>query len=204
MIDALWAGLLVGFFVAVPPGPVTLACVRNAALGGTTVGLLSGLGAATAHGLFAFSASAGASALAGFMAYWQDPISVGSACLLIGLGCLRLRKPRRQWPLALGTAVNHRVAYLECLMLALSNPMTMLPYLAVATSLASAEPAVSHFGTAVLASGAICGALSWYLAIAGLTVMASQRIGQLMTKRLDLLSGLALVGFGCALMAQSV
>ncbi|HVZ41025.1 MAG TPA: LysE family transporter [Candidatus Kapabacteria bacterium] len=60
MIGALFAGLVVGFFLSIPPGPIAVAVMRQALEGKYRPGLELGLGAATMdtlYSLFAIFAS---------------------------------------------------------------------------------------------------------------------------------------------------
>ena len=61
--DMLPAAIL-GLFVAIPFGPICLMCVQRTLALGIWFGIVSGLGAAVAHGLFSFLAKASALMLA--------------------------------------------------------------------------------------------------------------------------------------------
>ena len=52
-------GLAIGFSIAAPVGPIGVLCIRRTLAEGRTSGFVSGLGAATADGLYGFVAGFG-------------------------------------------------------------------------------------------------------------------------------------------------
>ena len=51
-IGFLLKGLIIGFSIAAPVGPIGLLCIRRTLAEGRTAGLVSGLGAATADAIY--------------------------------------------------------------------------------------------------------------------------------------------------------
>lgn len=201
IIQDLLGGLLLGLLIACPIGPVSLTCVRNAALGGPISGLLTGAGAALAHGLFALSASFAAIAVSAFLIQWQPVLTLFSALVLIWIGLRRLdRRFRFRHDRVPPTP---RKSSLDGLLIAVSNPMTILPYLGFATSAAYAAT-VEAQRSLMFSTGAALGALGWYALIVSLTLIASRRIGRRLGERLDMASGVILVGFGCLVLARGI
>ena len=54
MITALCVGLVVGFVLAIPPGPITIACIRQALAGQTREGVALALAASAMDILYGF------------------------------------------------------------------------------------------------------------------------------------------------------
>ena len=52
MISLFFRGLVLGFSIAAPVGPIGLLCIRRSITYGAMAGMLSGLGAATADGVY--------------------------------------------------------------------------------------------------------------------------------------------------------
>lgn len=50
--EFLLKGLIIGFSIAAPVGPIGILCIRRTLENGRFVGFMSGLGAATADGLY--------------------------------------------------------------------------------------------------------------------------------------------------------
>ena len=67
LIPAFLRGLVVGFAIAAAIGPIGLLCIRRTLVEGAVVGAVSGLGAATADGIYASVAAFGLTAVADFL-----------------------------------------------------------------------------------------------------------------------------------------
>ena len=65
MITALCVGLVVGFVLAMPPGPITIACLRQALAGQTRKGVALALAASAMDIVYALLAAWASSALVG-------------------------------------------------------------------------------------------------------------------------------------------
>jgi len=57
--DFFFRGLIIGFSIAAPVGPVGVLCIRRTLAKGRASGLVSGLGAATADAIYGFVAGFG-------------------------------------------------------------------------------------------------------------------------------------------------
>jgi threonine/homoserine/homoserine lactone efflux protein len=51
-MEFFWRGLLLGFSIALPVGPIGVLCIRRTLTQGQMAGFLSGLGAATADAIY--------------------------------------------------------------------------------------------------------------------------------------------------------
>ena len=70
-LDLFARGLILGFAIAAPVGPIGLLCIQRTLNQGRLVGLLSGLGAATADAIYGAIAAFGLSLLTGFLVEQQ-------------------------------------------------------------------------------------------------------------------------------------
>ena len=76
-------GLLVGFLIAAPVGPVNVMCVRRTIMHGRLVGLVSGMGAATADTIFGAIAAFGLSFVYEMMMTERFWLGLGGGVLLL-------------------------------------------------------------------------------------------------------------------------
>jgi hypothetical protein len=95
----------------------------------------------------------------------------------------------------LTTAGDLISAYGSTVLLALCNPLTMLPYVASASSLARGTPLNSP-DTLFAVFGVILGAMSWYLTLIGVTVLLGREISGRTASCLNLVAGAMLIGLG--------
>lgn len=79
-------GLVLGFSIAAPVGPIGVLCIRRTLADGRAVGLASGLGAATADALYGAIAGLGLTALSGLLLAQRDWLSLVGGLFLGYLG----------------------------------------------------------------------------------------------------------------------
>jgi threonine/homoserine/homoserine lactone efflux protein len=154
--------------------------------------VLAGLGGGTAHGIFAALASTGAGAVDTIIAEHHQAVRLGSALVLLALGIRVLRKRPADRPAGQGSGL--RAAYLSTLMLGLTNPLTLVPYVAAVPTFAAT--ALAQPGAAVLLTiGAASAATLWYLTIGCLATLVPRGLVTRLLPRLNLLAGTAQIGF---------
>lgn len=193
-MSAVISGALLGLSIAAPFGPISLMCVQRSLLSGIWRGVASGAGAATAHGLYAAAALMSADVLAVALTRWHLHVQVFSALVLIGLGVRTIaRRPRIEERTSL--RASSQADYAVGLMLALSNPMTILPYVALASGVAVIDHGQGlHLGWMV--AGIIMGTASWYAMLSSAAWILSKHLPQRVLTRMNWFAGAVLIGFG--------
>ena len=197
--DMMPAAML-GLFIAMPFGPICLMCVQRTLASGVRFGIASGMGAAVAHGLFGYLAVVSAAALQMAVAV-QVPLRIAGGVALIFMGlraCLVLHGPARE-----ARCTHMSSAFLSTLLIAAANPMTMLPYLAIAAVPQAANPL---FVSRELAApiGVMLGSACWYLVLALGADAMFQNLQRRTLDRLNGVAGVLLIGLGAALCARIV
>jgi threonine/homoserine/homoserine lactone efflux protein len=86
MVTALLVGLVVGFVMVMPPGPIAMACIRQALTGQSRAGLALVLGAAAMDSGYALLAAWASSALVGVL--WGMLIRHPWTLLVLQGGCI--------------------------------------------------------------------------------------------------------------------
>ena len=192
---AIAKGFLAGAAIAAPLGPVGLLCIHRGIFSGRAAALLSGLGAATAHGTYALAAALGLSFLSGTVSTHQRPLQAAAGFFLCILGArILFSRPaaRPAEPMGRGLAG----AYASTLLLALSSPVTMLTIAAVFSGAGLPGPGGDTLSALLLAAGVFLGSASWWLVLASGVGWLS-RHGIVPTVRsLNRVTGAALLGFG--------
>jgi threonine/homoserine/homoserine lactone efflux protein len=200
LADLLPAAML-GLVIAIPFGPVCLMCVQRTLALGIWFGIASGMGAAVAHGLFSFLAEASAAVLAQAALTVQVPLYIAGGLALIFMGlrtCLVLSRPPRE-----ARCGDLCSAFMSTLLIAAANPMTMLPYLAIAAVPQAGNPPIMSRGFAA-PIGVMLGSASWYLVLALSTNAMFQNLQKATLDRLNMLAGILLIGLGATLCARIV
>ncbi|HKU99948.1 MAG TPA: hypothetical protein VJR58_31930 [Vineibacter sp.] len=92
---------------------------------------------------------------------------------------------------------------MSTLLIAAANPMTTLPYLAIAAVPQAGNPQIMSRGLAA-PIGVMLGSASWYLILALSTNAMFQNLKKATLDKLNILAGLLLIGLGAALCARIV
>jgi threonine/homoserine/homoserine lactone efflux protein len=196
LITPIIPGIMVGLSVAMPFGPVSLFCVQRSMLAGWGAGLLAGLGAASAHVLYAAVAVAGADGIAAAMAGWVVPLRVVAAALLVTLGVrklVRFRVVARRDAVVVASA-----DYGAGLLLCLSNPLTVLPYLALVADSATADMVSAPLSWWSV-PGVLLGTGGWYGLLISSAALFRTGMSTRTARMLNVVAGSAFVAFGVAL-----
>jgi len=159
----LMKGLLIGCIVSIPLGPMGLLAVQRTLNKGRASGFFSGMGIATADAIFALVAAIGLTFIINFLneqkLYFQ--ILGGIVVLLIGAKIF-IANPIKQLRALRLKRVRPLKDFLSILLLALSNPLTVLMFVAVFAGLKLGGDLTSFGGAFFVVSGIFMGAtFSW-------------------------------------------
>lgn len=158
-------GLAIGAIIAMPFGAVGMLCLGRAITQGLRVGLLSGMGAAAADAFYGAVAAFGLTFISNFLAEHAKILQIGGGLFLIGMG-LRLALSQAA-PKPLDAPKRHYAgAFVSIFLLALTNPMTMVGFLAIFAGFGLGQ-VETHTAEAVsVVVGVFCGSMVWWVAIA--------------------------------------
>ncbi len=187
-------GLLVGFSIAAPVGPIGVLCIRRSLGDGPRAGFLSGLGAATADAAYASVAGFGLTAVSGFLVRWQSWLGLGGGVFLCWLGVRSFLSRPVEGPAPEG-AIRLFPAYASTLLLTLSNPATLLSFIAVFVGL-GLGPSADSRAAASLVLGVFLGSAAWWLALSLGVGLLRRRVGPGLMRAVNGASGCILVAFG--------
>jgi arginine exporter protein ArgO len=170
--DALVAGLLAGYGIAMPVGAVATYLVALTARTSLKIGACAALGVATADGLYALIAVIGGSALAQTLQPIMLPVRWVSGLVLIALavrgGAAAVGQYRKRQAATRedeGVSISPVRAYLALWGITMLNPITVLYFAAlVLGSQATAAP--GHVEQVVFVLAAFAASASWQLVLA--------------------------------------
>ena len=197
-------GLVLGFAIAAPVGPIGVLCIRRTLADGWLTGLLTGLGAATADGLYGGVAAFGLTAVSGALVAQQGIIRVVGGALLCYLGIRTLLAK----PAAATTSAHDKRglagAYLSTVGLTLANPATILSFAAVFAGLGLVGAARSVAAPALLTAGVALGSACWWLLLTSGVSLLRTRLTPEALRWVNRLSGALLLGFGLLALVSGV
>lgn len=194
-IHFLLKGLIIGFSIAAPVGPIGVLCIRRTLANGRAAGLLSGLGAATADALYGCVAGFGLTLISSFLVNQQFWIRLIGGAFLCYLGVKTLfTKPARE-----PADVKNKGllgSYASTFFLTLTNPMTILSFAAIFAGLGLASVKASFSTSGLLVLGVFCGSAAWWLLLSGVVGFFREKFGFKAMQWVNRISGLILLGFG--------
>lgn len=193
-------GLIIGFSIAAPVGPIGLLCIQRTLTHGRLTGLATGLGAASADALYGLIAGLGLSAAATFLTGQRVWLSAGGGLFLCYLGVRTfLAQPTTQ--AAGARAGGLWPAYGSAVMLTLANPMTILSFVAVFAGLGLAGAGGGALPAAALVGGVFVGSAAWWLLLTAVASRVRDRLSPAGLRWVNRGAGALLLGFGVALLA---
>ena len=185
-------GLVLGFSIAAPVGPIGLLCIRRSLAEGRLAGFISGLGAATADAVYGAIAALGLTALMAALTAQRDWLQLGGGVFLVYLGIATLRAPARprESEAKPAAATNLRTAYFSVFVLTLTNPMTILSFLAMFAGLGPGGNA----GWIVV--GVFTGSAAWWWLLSFAAAWFSGKLRPGGLRAINLTSGAVISTFG--------
>jgi len=189
-------GIVIGFAIAAPVGPIGVLCIRRTLAEGRVSGLVSGLGAATADALYGAVAALGLIFVAEFLMGGQAWLRlVGGAFLLfLGVRTFLARPAERAAPDARSGLPG---AYASTFFLTLTNPTTILSFAAIFAGLGVAGDANGDALSAMLlVLGVFLGSATWWFVLSGATSLFRTRLSVRGLRWVNRISGTVIAAFG--------
>ncbi|MEL6492589.1 MAG: LysE family transporter [Cyanobacteria bacterium J06621_3] len=191
----LFEGLLIGFLVAAPVGVVGLLCINRTLLQGSLNGSISGLGAATAHGIYGGIAGFGLTFITNFLVEEQLYIRIGGGVFLYCLGVKTfMRKPDRK-----KLEINHRNlmnSYLSLFLVAITNPLTILSFVAIFAGLELGNNSTNYNSAVTFVFGVFLGSTAWWLILSSGIGLLRNKVNSQLLKLINQISGIIILSFG--------
>ena len=194
-IELFARGLLIGFAIAAPVGPIGMLVIRRTLTDGRLLGLLTGLGAAVADALYGCVGAFGLTFISSFLmgyTFWTKLIG-GLFLLWLGISSFRA-KPREDSTDA--PKVRYLTAFLSTLVLTLANPATILSFMAVFAGLGLGTNAGDYGAAGLVVLGVITGSALWWLMLSSGVALVRHKLKPGTLKWIDYGSGAFLSAFG--------
>ena len=190
------AGLLLGLSIAAPVGPMALLCIGRTLNAGLAVGLATGAGIATGDAAYGTVAAFGLGAVTRFLADHAMALRILGGGFLVWLGVQAWRTAgAARTARKAGGAGGLGPAYALAVGLTLTNPATMLSFLAAFAALGLADRTA---GAWVMVAGVFLGSAGWWLIMCSAVSFGRRALTQTAMARIDRMSAVVLIAFGLA------
>jgi threonine/homoserine/homoserine lactone efflux protein len=201
-LELLLRGALAGLAISAPVGPVNVLCVSRTITKGRVAGIVSGLGAAGADTIYGSVAGFGISLIIGWLIRELFWIRLVGGLLLISIGVIYYFKR----PKSLGESTQRKSAGSDIattFLLTLTNPTTILSFLAVLAVLGLGERRPWTL-TLFLVLGIFAGAMFWWIVLALVSGHFRDRFDDRAIVRMNRIAAFAIGGFGLITMGLAL
>ena len=188
-------GFAVGLAIAAPVGAIGLLCIRRTLAYGRLTGFVSGLGAATADAIYGAVAAFGLTAVSSTLVAQQHVVRLVGGAFLLYLG-VRTATAEPAVASAAGSIGNLGAAFGSTLALTLTNPTTILSFVAVFAGLGLGATGGDRTSAVLMVCGVFLGSALWWLALSGVVGLFRRALTTERLRWVNRLSGAVLIGFG--------
>lgn len=198
-MELLVRGLLIGFAIAAPVGPIGLLCIQRTLAYGRLTGVATGLGAASADAVYGMVAGFGLTAISGFLTGQRVWLGAIGGLFLCYLGVRTALTPPAERA-ASSVAGGRWAAYASTFALTLTNPMTIFSFMAVFAGLGLASAAGEASRAVALVLGVFLGSAAWWLLLSGGVSLFRRKMGPGLLGWVNRIAGAVIVAFGLYLL----
>ncbi len=200
MISFILKGILIGFSIAAPVGPIGVLCIRRTLASGRLAGLLSGLGAATADAFYGLLSAGGLTVISGFLIGHQTWLRLFGGIFLgyLGVKTFLTRPARLVEDKAEPKAISRLKDYSSTFLLTLTNPMTILSFAAIFGGLGLGSTSGGIAPAVGLVGGVFLGSAAWWMLLSGGMSLLRRKVSAGWLVWVNRVSGLVIAGFGAA------
>jgi threonine/homoserine/homoserine lactone efflux protein len=195
MLEFLWKGLVLGFAMAVPVGPIGLLCIRKTIHFGKVSGFCAGLGAAAADTIYGFFSAFFLTFMPQYLQDYHDILKVLGGFFLFALSWRIFRAPVPTMETRL-----HKMGlfkdFVGTFFLTLMNPLTLFAFIGILASLGLVDDESSLHSAALLVIGVFCGSALWWLILSEGVGRLRKKINPQLLKRINYLAGSIIALFG--------
>ena len=196
-MDIFLRGLLIGFSIAAPVGPIGVLCIRRTLADGRLTGFLSGMGAASADMVYGAVAAFSLTAIQEFLLGQSDWLRILGGIFLVYLGVKTfLSKPAER------AAQSERGglfgAYLSTFFLTITNPLTILSFIAIFAGLQLGETNGDYASATLMVVGVFLGSAAWWLTLSTGVSLLREKFTPAVLIWVNRLAGGIIFAFGLA------
>lgn len=199
-MDWMLKGMLLGFSIAAPVGPIGVLCIRRTLSNGRAAGLVSGLGAATADAIYGTIAAFGVTFISSLLISQQTWLRLIGGVFLCYLGVKSFLSVAVDSTATL-QAEGLGGAYLSTFLLTITNPLTILSFAAVFAGLGLSAGG-NYASATVLVLGVFLGSALWWFILSGGVSLFRSRFSPQGMHWVNRISGIIITTFGVIALAS--
>jgi threonine/homoserine/homoserine lactone efflux protein len=192
-------GLIAGFIICVPFGPIGFLCVMRTLTDGKVAGIASVLGASVMDAIYCAIAGLGVNYISNFVDNERMVLRLAGGVILIALGIkIFLTHPTEKTPEAKGHGLL--ASFGSSFFLMLTNPLAILVFSATFSALGIGGWQNAHISTGMLVAGVFAGSALWAPILVAAVATFSPQLTLAELRLANRISGVVLLGFGVVAM----
>ncbi len=190
-------GMLIGFAIAAPVGPIGVLCIQRSFHSGFKMGLFTGLGAVAADGVYGLIAAFGLTAISSLLLAQQFWIRLvgGLFLLLMGSRIFFIRPTLNTPPNS-----NHSLwrTFTTAFFLTLANPMTILSFIGIFAGFGLGTTlSTDYLEASFLVLAIILGSALWWAVLSSsVAFWLHHRLNLAVRQKINRCAGTMIFGFG--------
>lgn len=196
----------IGFSIAAAVGPISLLCVQRTLQHGRGIGLASGLGVASADAIYGLIGGLGLTVITNFLVGHQLLLRLIGGVVLVYLGVksslakgeVQAAKERPHG------VVSYFRATSSIFLLTLSNPMTIISFLAIYSGIGVLGVNHDWINAVAFSLAIFIGSSLWWLVLVSGISQLRDRFEVSLLFQLSRISGAVIVGFGMIILWQVI
>ncbi|MEI6089384.1 MAG: LysE family transporter [bacterium] len=202
-LELLIKGIIIGFAVAAPVGPIGILTIKRTLNEGRLSGFVTGMGAAFADTLYGMVAGFSITVVSSFLITQQFWLELIGGFFLIVLGAVTyFSKPKIK-----KTAINNKgLLYnlISTFFLTLTNPATIFSFIAIFAGIGLGSVKATHPSTLIIIPGVFVGASLWWLTLSYFVSIFKSKITLDHLFWINRLSGIIIFLFGLIALYLSI
>ncbi|HEY1047973.1 MAG TPA: LysE family transporter [Bacteroidia bacterium] len=193
--DYLIKGLIIGFSVAAPVGPIGVLTIKRTLTEGRTSGFVTGMGAALADTVYGVVAGFGLAAVSSFILtqeFWMKLVG-GLFLLFLGIKSFVTKPASKAANIDSKGLFNN---FISTFFLTVTNPSTIFSFLAIFAGLGLGTTKTDYSSSMTLVLGVFIGSALWWLILSSTVSYFQSKITPNRLIWINRLSGSIIISFG--------
>jgi len=194
----LVAGLIIGFFVALPVGASAVMCINRTLQYGLLSGLLTGFGVALADLVYGVIAVFGLFAISGETLENQPVLLLAGGFCVMFLGLRLMAKIEANKT----KNVNHETALKNIFtgfLITISSPITIIAFVAALSYVNYLMEQINYLGSFLIIFGIFLGSFIWWVILCSFSIRLKEKLTSGFIRKINLISGGLIFIFGILL-----
>jgi threonine/homoserine/homoserine lactone efflux protein len=197
-------GLILGLSIASVVGPMSVLCMQRTINKGLRYGLVSGLGIATADGVYGSIAAFGLTLITTFLVSQQVWIRLIGGLFLVYLGVRTILTKPAERAVSAAQTNNFLGAYVSTFLLTLTNPLTILSFAAVFAGIGVGGTSHSIITASLVVLGVFSGSTLWWCFLTGSLSLLRRKFTPTWLLWINRISGTIITIFGLLALASLI